>query len=697
MWGVITFPWLLNAQDSPRTKDIVDTHGVVNTTFNCDDSTTEKQVCKESDTGLPARVLPRSYSQLYQSPQANETNTIPTQVTAFRPLYVFNQQAGQSANIKDDGWYQVGTNAKEPLGWIQAKDAMQWKQALVVSYTHPGDEVEGRKPTIMFDNVASLQHLLDSDDLEDKADAIYQQIDHTGTAPSVVSMEPKRFIDIRKNPFFLPITAWKHEEINGEDVNLLEISAAVPNQRGADTLQNPDYRKNANVARSKGEIPSFDDTAISIIFVVDTTLSMQPYINRTRDAIRQISQQIETTSSDGVRFGLVGYRDSTAQIPKIEYTAKNFTPKLLGADELGNLLDSVKATKVNSNDEAEEVFAGLQTAIEANWQSDHFRFIILIGDASGHDRDHPYNTTTKNHEDIKLQLKQNGIHLLAIHLQSKRKAALKDKPIALTQYGHLSKVAGSNEDVALITVDTKIPGDFDKSVKRVIEQFFHSYELAKVNQQGDHNGRDNTDTSMAAGNEHLADNTNTDTDQATTAVNRIFQAALIEYIGQAATPPKDITAWVADRDLTDLSYKSLQVHVVLTKEQLSSLSQALKQVLNAFKQADSSQQEFFTALQQVAGQTMKRPEDIASAARLSETGLLPKFITGLPYKSDILTLNNDMFASMTSTQRAELELALKAKLQQYYGIIENTDLWQLTNPDDPNSTKIYPLPLDFLP
>lgn len=657
--------------------------------FNCELSL-NNQVCREVATGLPARVLPRSYSQLYQEPRAEESLLIPIPVAPFRPLYVFNQNVGEDGTV-DTGWYQVGSNERETLGWIQGKDAMQWKQALIVSYTHPGG-LEGRNPILMFDSISALERVLQSDDMLSDVENIYQQIETVGSATGIISMEPKRFVDIRETPYFLPITDWREEEIEGEEIRLLKISAAVPNKRGADTMENPTYRDNVQTPRreastemslkNKHKLPTVD-----IVFVVDTTLSMQPYINRTRDVIRQVAQKIESTLPSGAKFGLVGYRDSTVHMPKIGYVANNYTPELVSAYELGDVLASVKATKVDSKDEAEEVFAGIQTAIDANWQSDNFKFIILIGDASGHDYDHPHNTTSSNHIDIKRELVQNKIHLLAMHLQSNRRAALKDKPIALMQYGHLSEVDGTNGKSALVEVDTTVPGDFERAVSKIMNQFFDNYGSAIANRQPT---GESIDTESDPSHQIKQD-------QSIAAVNMVFQAALIEYIGQAATAPKDISTWVVDRDLTDLSYPSLQVHVVLNKEQLSSLYQALEQVLTALKQADSSQQEFFTALQQVAGQAMKQPEGMAGSDRLSDMDLLPKFINDLPYKSDILFLDNAMFASMSASQRAMLEASLSAKLDQYRRIVESSDLWQLTNPDDPSSAEFYPLPLEFLP
>ncbi len=752
--------------DSAATTDssVADAaNGAVAASFVCQE---QGKVCTQSDTHLPAQVLPRAFSQLYRAPQRTEDNLLPQAIPAFVPLYVFNQQASPQSDSAAVSWYQVGQNLQTPLGWLSAKDAIPWKQALVVSYTHPGDESEGRNPLLMFKSVQALEAVLDSEQVEEDAEKIYLQIEDGQTPPAVVSIEPKQFIDIRDKLYFLPITAWKATEVDGEDIKLLKIVAAVPNARGATTLDNKAFMQAAKQSRTytkrwgQAGCDDASDTAngcvndgqpsVDIVFVVDTTLSMQPYINRTRDLIRRVANKIEDSLPEVVKFSVVGYRDSTAYMPKIGYTAKPFSEHFINAAALANQLNGVKATKVNSDDEAEEVFAGIEAAVNAPWRSQDFRFIVLIGDASGHDRDHPYNTTGSNHEDVKQLLEQEKIHLIAIHLQSKRKAALKDRPIATLQYEYLSNETAMRHS-AFIPVNTHKPQDFDAAVDTIVSVFTGRY--AQLNQQStpdtigdaagdsvyDDSGADpsspnlapdvavpavdtataidsvaadnNIDngaddggdtmadavTSLSSGNSLDGNSGNAVQDAAFTAASKVFQAALIEYIGQAATPPNDIAAWVADRDLVDLGFKSLNVHILLTKNQLSTLEQSLKRVLQAVKTADASQADFFTSLQQIAGQTVNNPAQIAAANTLAETGLLPTFIQRLPYKSQVLSLTDEMFASMTSSQRQALESEIKARIRQYRDIIATPDLWKHTNPDDPDSVAVYPLPLSLLP
>lgn len=54
-------------------------------------------------------------------------------------------------------------------------------------------------------------------------------------------------------------------------------------------------------------------------------------------------------------------------------------------------------------------------------------------------------------------------------------------------------------------------------------------------------------------------------------------------------------AWTLDRDLINPADKSLDVRVLVTREQLSSLAQSLDQVVQALMRAEVTQGQFFEA------------------------------------------------------------------------------------------------------
>lgn len=630
-------------------------------------------VCMEASTQLPLRVLPRPFANLYRSPESREDAVVMANLPAFRPLYVF---AREGVDLREPanptGWYSVGRSRQSPEGWMQAKDLMEWRQSLLVSYTHPGSPLEGRRPVLMFRDKTGLKDILNDLDMSGRAGELYKTIDAGGVPDGVVSTEPKRFVDITRQFYVLPILQWEEMQIAGDDVRLVQLAAAVPRSRGADTLENEEFRRQAQVERTAGS-SLLQEAKVDVVFVIDTTRSMQPFIDMTRDAVAAMAGKLSAKADERFRFGLVVFRDSLKVAPGLEYVAQNLTPQLISARELAALLEGKGgATEVGSVDYAEEVFAGVDLATRSQWRDGAMRFMILLGDASSHPKGHSQNTTGKDEVDLRRELDDAQIHLFAIHLQDPR--ATEDHPIALSQFSHLSRIRGTESTPALVEVNAFAQEDYRTLVDTLTAQIMGNLK------------------SVTGG--EPAENAPSRTVE---EFDKLWEAALIEYLGQEAAPPKDIVAWTIDRDLSNPAMRSLDVRVLVTREQLSTLAQVLDQVVQALMRAEVTQSQFFEALQSVAGQAMKRPEDLAGATRLADTGLLPAFIQSLPYKSNILALSDEMFASMTAEQRSQLEWSILAKLDQYRVINEQVDAWFRINDLDSDQDLVYPLHIDYLP
>ena len=448
------------------------------------------------------------------------------------------------------------------------------------------------------------------------------------------------------------------------------MAAAVPRSRGADTLENSEYREQAQVDRSAGA-GALQNVKTDIVFVIDTTRSMQPFIDMTREAVAQMTKKFSAETADRFRFGLVVYRDDLKVAPQLEYLTRNLTPELVSGEQLVQLLEKdAGATAVGSLDYTEEVFAGVDVALHSKWREGALRFVILIGDAGSHPKGHPQNKTGKDETDLRREYDDAQVHLFAIHLQDPR--AEEDHPVALAQFRHLARVRGDESTSAIREVKA-----FDENEYRALVDHLTARIDTLLNQ-----------TMGEKATEEAAPLKEFD---------KLWEAALIEYIGKEASPPKDIVAWTLDRDLINPADRALDVRVLVTREELSSLAQTLDQVVQALMRAEVTQSQFFEALQSVSGQAMKQPEDLGKGARLADTGLLPAYIQSLPYKSDILSLTDEMFASMTAVQRSQLEWSILAKLDQYRAINEQVDAWFRLNDTDPDQDMVYPLHLDYLP
>ncbi|HSH56498.1 MAG TPA: vWA domain-containing protein [Halomonas sp.] len=634
--------------------------------------------CVETATGLALRVLPRPFSHLYTEAREEADAIVQGNMPAFRPLYVF-ERSGVDPSRPDasEGWYRVGTSEASAEGWMRAEDVFEWRQALLVSYTHPGDEIEGRNPVLMFRGLSDLDALVDDPNRAERAHTLYEQLEAGDAPESLISMEPKRFVDITDQFYMLPILDWEQTRIQGDDVRLLQLAAAVPGARGADTLENPEYAEQSLVGRQAGS-GDLEALKVDLVFVIDTTRSMQPFIDMTRDAVASLTRSFDEETGARFRFGLVTYRDSTEAIPELEYVSRNHTQELVDGEAMVTLLEeSARATEVGSLDYPEEVYAGVDEALRSAWRDDALRFMILIGDASAHPPGHPQSTTGKTAQDLRRELDDAQVHLLAMHLQDPRAEA--DHPVADEQFRALARIRGSQE-AAIEAVDAFDQEAYQLLVDGVTDDI-RQLLVATIGEVAD----------------EPAEAVSAAADAPRESVAALWNAALVEYVGKQARPPKDVVAWAMDRDLVNPADRALEVRVLVNREQLNTLAQSLEMVVQGLMRADITQGEFFEALQGVAGQTMKSPEAIGQGATLAETGLLPAFVQSLPYRSDILALNDEMFASMTAQQRADLEYSVLAKLEQYRAINEQVDAWFALNEDDREGARVYPLHIDYLP
>ncbi len=654
--------------------------------FQCSGS----EVCREISTGLPFRILPRSFSNVYKSQKASPDDIARASVRAFWPLYVF---AREGLDLSDpaapNGWYQVSeTEQGPPLGWMQTRDVLEWRQALVVSYTHPGFGGEERQRVLMFRSKKDLETIIHSQDMVGKAVELYKGLYRGDIAGSLISKEPELFVDINRTFYLLPILDFEIIEIEGDEARLLQLAAAMPGKRGSDTLENQDYRTKA-MQKPQSQDEGVKELGIDIVFVMDMTLSMQPYIDRTKMAIVEIAHRIKQSNiKQKIRFGLVGYRDDVSKTPALEFTSRNFTPDLVDMATFIEILDEkAQAAKVSSVGYPEEVFAGVETGLLSNWNEESLHFIVTVGDSSSHPVGHEQNTTGKDADVLRRSAEDNQVHILGIHLLNPRHP--EDHAIAREQYSLLSRVRGKQDSSAFVEIDTAETETFQAVVEAITKIFLgilSDLQSGKVD--------------VLAEVDRPPEKVTGEPDPvrtATQAAREIAGAALVEYLGREANPPKDILAWALDRDTTNPAIRALEVRVLVNKRQLSDLIPALEQVLSAMDRAKMSQMQFFDALQGVSSQTMKNPEAINQFGTLAESGLLPAFLQGLPYRSEILSLNAEMYASMTAEQRAALERSLRAKLQQYRDINEQVDGWVRLNDSDPDINKVYPLHLDYLP
>ncbi|KAF7549658.1 hypothetical protein G7Z17_g6229 [Cylindrodendrum hubeiense] len=144
-------------------------------------------------------------------------------------------------------------------------------------------------------------------------------------------------------------------------------------------LRNQGNHAHANVGTSS-IVGIFKNTcSTDLLFLIDTTGPMQPYIEAAKSQVISIMKDINTAffHKAVVRMAVVGYKDHGDR-PHIQYL--DFTPD---ADKVCSFLNTLIAT--GGNDLPEDVLGGLQQALKASWKHPT-RCIIHVTDAPPHGR-----------------------------------------------------------------------------------------------------------------------------------------------------------------------------------------------------------------------------------------------------------------------------------------------------------------------
>jgi hypothetical protein len=118
---------------------------------------------------------------------------------------------------------------------------------------------------------------------------------------------------------------------------------------------------------------------VDLVFVIDTTSSMQPFLDHARRAANSLVGTLATLVED-LRVGVVAYRDKGD-----EYLTRVLE---LSDDryEILNFLWSLRAA--GGGDAPEAVADGIHVAVEkAGWRSRAHRVLVVIGDAPPHPQD----------------------------------------------------------------------------------------------------------------------------------------------------------------------------------------------------------------------------------------------------------------------------------------------------------------------
>lgn len=598
-------------------------------------------------TTLFQRVILRPGATLHALPGAAQGRPIP----GFSVAHVYARR---------DGWIEIGREADgRTEGWVREERAIEWRHAMVGAFTNQA----GRERAMFLREAATMRGLLTSPEMAQEAARLRAAAGEPGSP--VLALEPETFIDIQRNFYLLPILeAQTVQRRDGTQMRLLEVISAPAELRPAPAQADP-----ARLRDFRG----------GVVFVIDTTISMQPYIERTREAIRRIVRRIgDTAVRDNFRFGMVAYRADTANRPELEYVTR-----LVAAPDFSRppgailpALDAVRAATASTGQFDEDAIAGLRVAIDqVDWSAFGGRYVVLITDAGALDATDPKSQTRLGIPEIRALAEARGVALFAIHLQTPEGRA--NHTQARAQYTELTRhgAAGS----LYFPVEGGSPAAFERVVNELTNALFR--------QVADTVGRPVGGVEPAR---------TPEAERIAQQVEIVGTAMRLAYLGRegGATAPDVVRSFTTDRDLRDPTLAALDVRVLLTRNQLSDLSQALTRILDAGLAGRTDPRSFFGQLRAAFAATARDPQRLGNLDRVGQA--LGEYLDGLPYQSQVMELTEQEWLGMGAAGQRELINGIEAKLRLYQEFAARPDLW-VTLDGRPGGEAFFPVPLDALP
>jgi len=623
----------------------------------------DKPLLMEGKKTLYQRVLSVPEARLFELPTDSETST---EIIPFSVLYVYE---------KGSDWIKVGYDSFGQIaGWVKRDKAIVWNQALTVSFKDPQDT----QRVMLFNSRDELEKLVNDNDREGYQ-ALYDAIVN-GNPPEnspVIAIQPEAHLEIRDNFYLVPIKQHEDVYLGNEQARLLEI-ASVPLD---------DTNASAELKNTDSEGRSYRS---GIHFVIDSTQSMGPYIDRTREAVAKVYSAIEKQGlTNQVSFGLTAYRDNLDQVPELEYLTRRYVSLQQGTnvEQFFQRVNALSPSEVSSRDFREDAYAGIKSAIEdSNWDQFDARYVVLITDAGPRESHDSLGSTRLSAQTLRQIAYDKAVSIWVLHLRTPSAAANHEKSASI--YKQLTYYPGIGDfyyGVSLGQVD-----EFG-NVLEVLANQITQQVLATTN------GvpplpipqREEGQTQLA---------------QLQDRVAKLGNALRMRYIqkesGQPMPPVFD--AWMVDRDFINPERSSVDVRVLLTRDQLSDLKHVMQQVLELAEEGVLSPQSFIDDLQSLAATVSRDPSSVAGStsgagANLADMGYMREYIEDLPYTGEVMNLTLESWEEWSAKVQIEFMHRLESKINYYQALHDHTDLWVTPGGGPVNGSSVFPVALDLLP
>ncbi|MGL5039650.1 MAG: vWA domain-containing protein [Aeromonas sp.] len=625
-----------------------------------------RPLLQEGKKSLYQRVLTTPGCELV--PEAGQTGGVLQ--PAFSSFYVYEQ-----ANSKGAGWVKVGPDSYgKSIGWLPKSCTVDWKMQLTLAFTNPAN----RDRLLFFKDRAQLNTILEAPDPVSLVAPLRAALKKKDSAPGILAQEPEYFVDLQKQFYLLPILSG--EEVMTEDgfyTRLLNVASVS--------------KADAPTVKPSAKVSQLKEFNAAVVFVVDSTISMGPYIERTREAVRKIYERINKEHmGQQVKFGMISFRSNVKAVPGLEYTTKMYADPndtKDGADFLKKVADLKQAT-VSSQLFNEDAYAGVMQAIDqVDWSHFGARYVVLITDAGAIEGDNKLSTTGLDAKQIRMEAANPGVAIYTLHL--KTAAGKSDHDKAASQYQELSTYSGTNTSL-YYPVNAGDVNEFGNKVDALASAITDQVKASYFGEPA------------------VGSASNAKEDGAPTAAQKLLQdtalighAMQLSYLGKKSgtQAPLVFEAWISDRDLIKQNIPTTEVRVLLTKGQLSDLSDVVKQILDAANEGMISPAKMFERLRSVAATMGADPNQLKQLdnSSITDLGVMGEYLSDLPYRSDVLNLDEETWKSWDGLAQEKFIRTLATKLRHYQRYNADVDRWVALAKDSDPRDHVYPIPLEMMP
>lgn len=639
----------------------------------------EQPLTQPGKTTVFQRVVSHPGAKLYSDASASKVLGSPRTFTSY---YVYGNEGDM---------LRVGVSSTKADGWLKVSESTNWPQAITMVFT---DQM-GRQPVLFFKNHDALLDLCTADSIKDVVEQYLALFNTPGARKPadlpVIATEPlEKEGQVAQKDFYLMPVLDIDTQFAKSGTQLLQVACIDPGT--------PEEKKKPDSDKKAGA----DGMTTGLVFIIDTTKSMKPYIDQTRNVVRAVYDRLQgSKAKDKVAMAVVAFRSNVEKSPATEYNTQIVSDFVTVDDRnaLESLLAKVEECQASTHDFDEDSLAGVKAAVDSlSWKNVDAKTMLLITDAGPLDGSDPTSKTGMSPEGMADYLRTNNIYLTAMHI--KTPLGKKDHEYAEKSYKKLSMMSNNKSSYLPINAPTPSEGaeQFRKSAKSFADAFcgiaekqFESGKLQKPKT------------------EELPKNASPE-EQARRLAETIGYAMQLQFVGdkRGTTAPQVVNAWIADADLSSLEANPnaapvpvVYPAVLLTKLQLSQLRNQVKLIIKTAEEAflqDSAQFNFYEQLLSAAAMASRDPSSFNRdpQANLAQKGVLLEVLDGLPYRSQVVNMQAEDWTNMTTGQQQEFIRRLKGLIRRYEEYDRDNTHWEGFGSQNANEW-VYRIPLNMLP